>query len=180
MPRRKPLFSLYNQTVPPTPTQSALYVIATPLLPYLIGKLEEMRRSPIWADDEDTLLGDNLLGEQIMLLINPVSSVDNLYRLLDTSLNGTEYEVVTTDGIDSIIPEIPAVPPLQPTPIIPALARLRDVSNHFVTGSGIDTALLPEMTVEARLQAVIDAINGGDTDITSIVTTLIEIAGLLA
>jgi len=180
MPRRKSLYSAINQTVPLTPARSALFVVAVDLIPYLIAKLETMRRSEVWLEGEDTQIGDNLLGEQIMALIQPVMTVDNLYRFLDTNMRGTVYTVETIEGIDTIMPPIPIVPIISDAPIMPTLAKMKELSALFVSGDVTDIALLPEMSLQSRLQVVIDAINSGDTDTTAILAELAQIVLALA
>lgn len=180
MARRKSLYSAINQVVPIVPARSALFVVSIDLIPYLIAKLETMRRSDVWLASEDSQIGDNLLGEQIMALIQPVMSFDTLYRFLDTNLRGTVYEVETIEGIDTIMPPIPLVPVTSDAPIMPTLAKLRELSALFVTGDSTDIALLPEMSLQARLQVVIDAINSGDTDTTAILAELAQIVLALA
>lgn len=179
MPRRKPLYSLYNQVVPLIPSRSALFILSVDLVPYLIGKLEVMRRSPTWLEGENEVLGDTLLGEQIMSLIQPVVGIDNLYRLIDTTFNGTPYTIEVISGVDTIVPEIPLTPPFSIAPVVPTLLRVREILAMLVTGTAASEELNDTMTLEARLQEVIDAIDSGDVDTAEIISNLVSIVALL-
>lgn len=180
MANKRPLDGISQAIVPSLPARTALFVIAIDLVPYLLGKLEKMRQVDIWADGEDSILGNNLLGEQQMSLLQPITSIDNLYRLLDTTFNGTVYGYTDTDGVIEYTPAIPIVPPPTDSAMLPALAKLRETSTFFVTGSEeYTTPLTSEMTLEARLQVIIDALPEA-TDNTAIIAELLNIAALLA
>ena len=180
MSRYRPLDGVSNAIVPETPARTALFVVAIDLIPYLIGRLEKLRQVDIWAEGEDSAIGDDLLGEQIMALLQPVTSVDNLYRLIDTVMRGTVYGYTDEGGIIEYTPAIPIVPPPTDAAVLPTLAKLRETTSFFVTGSEeYTTPLTADMTIEARLQAVIDALPEA-TDNAGIIAELISIAGLLA
>lgn len=180
MANRRPLDGVSNAIVPTTPARVALFVIAIDLIPYLIGRLEKLRQVDIWSDGEDSVLGNNLLGEQQMALLQPITSIDNLYRLLDTALNGTVYGYTGEVEPYEYTPAIPIVPPPTDSAILPTLAKLRETSTFFVTGSEeYTTPLTIDMTLQARLQAVIDALPEA-TDNTAIIAELLNIAALLA
>jgi hypothetical protein len=181
MTRLRPLYAQRNQTLPELPARTALFVIAIDLIPALIGKLEIMRRTPVWVEETDEVTGDNLLGEQIMSLLQPITGLDDLYRLLDTNLRGTIYTTTTTDGVVEITPAIPVVPATTDAPLLPEVALLRETLSMLVAGAtAYDTPLLTTMSLQSLLQAVIDAIAAGNTDASASLTELEAIAALLA
>lgn len=181
MTRYRPLYAVTNETLPELPARTELFQVAPELVPFMLGKLEIMRRANPWAEGTNKREANNLLGEQMMALLQPIASVDNLYRLLDTALNGTVYGYTDDGGIIEYTPAIPIVPPPTDSALLPAVAKLRETTTFLVTGSEeYTTPLTADMTLQARLQAVIDAITASATDNTEIVDELISIAALLA
>jgi hypothetical protein len=181
MPRRKPLYDTKDLIVPVLPCDAVLIAVAIPLVPLLIAQLELLRRVDIWHDNEDKTLGNNLLGEQIMNLINPATTMDSMYRMLDATLNGTQYTEQTANGVTTITPAIPLYIDTPVHAIVSTLNRLRSLSNVLITGDETElTPLSPTQSLGARIQQVIDAIANDTVDLSSVISELTAIAGLLA
>lgn len=179
MPLR-PLDGIAHALLPALPARTALFAVAIDLIPLLLGRLEKARLVGIWDVPQDKVTGRNLLGEQALALLQPIESIDNLYRWFEANYRGTVYAYETIDGVNVITPPIPIVPAPTDAPLLPVLARLGEVTNLFVTGSDVPIALLTDMTLAARLQLVIAAINDNTGDNTDVINELISIAALLA
>jgi len=176
----RPLDGIAHALLPALPARTALFVIAIDILPILIGRLEKARQTRIWDASQDGTIGRNLLGEQQLALLQPITSIDNLYRWFETNYRGTVYTNTIIDGQNVITPAIPVIPQPTDAPLLPILARLGETTNMLVTGSEQPIALLPDMALAARLQAVIDAINDTTGDNADVINELISIAALLA
>lgn len=101
-------------------------------------------------------------------LLELTESNNRLYRLLDTSLNGTQY---TLSG-ETITPAIPATPPAstgEANAMRAHLGRLQQLGENLITGasypadSGIDDSAELDYagSLRARLEAVQGEINAG-------------------
>jgi hypothetical protein len=181
MTRYRPLYTVSNETLPELPARTELFTVAPELVPYMLGKLEIMRRSNPWEDGTNKQVANNLLGEQMMALLQPVQGVDRLYRLLDTALNGTEYTYTEDGGVITITPSIPIVPAATDAALLPSAAKTRETLTFLVSGSELyTTPLTSDMSLQSRLQAVIDAINGNGTDNEAIIAELAQILLALA
>lgn len=143
------------------------------LVPLISGALAKFQERGVWASAEDYEAGYNAFAElQAAMSGNTlrelITAVNQVYRLLDTSLNGTQY---TADG-DLVEPAIPAVPPAS-TNAANALrahvGRLHQLAENAATGaayaadSGIDGAAALDYagSWRARLEAVQGEINDG-------------------
>lgn len=143
------------------------------LIPLVAGALRPFEQSYSWVSETDYEAGYNAFAElQAAManncLIDLVESNNRLYRLLDTALNGTVYQV---NG-DLVEPAIPATPPSS-TGAANALrahvGRLHQLAENAATGaayaagSGINGS--PELDYygswRARLEAVQGEINAG-------------------
>lgn len=89
------------------------------LLPIIFGALRPLEHRFSWDTDEDYEQGYNafaqLQAEMTGKCVSElVSSIDRLYRLLDTTFNGTQYTAGAPDpvtGEQLVTPAIPAAPP---------------------------------------------------------------------
>lgn len=94
------------------------------LVPIFCGALQYLEQRSEWATQDDWEQGSTwIVGLQADLMTNCIQQLideqQRLYRLLDTALNGTVYEVVDHEpGTNRpiIAPEIPDVPD-QPVPM---------------------------------------------------------------
>ena len=179
MKNHRPLDGISNYIVPSLPARTQLFVVAIDLIPILIGRLEKARQANIWSLGENEVIGDNLLGEQIMALLQPITTMDNIYRWLETNMRGTVYTYETIAGVNVISPAIPIVPQTTDAPLLPVVARMGEVSNWLVASGNGTTPLVPSMTLASRVQAIIDAIQAAGTDNADIISELQAIALLL-
>lgn len=110
----------------------AVLVIPTYLIPFTAGLFAPLENRRYWLSDDDHERGYAFAAscqEQLMTncLTNLVEAQERIYRLLDTSINGTLYEVTGTDPVTQrpiIEPVIPDVPPELPNPALrPLLDR---------------------------------------------------------
>jgi hypothetical protein len=76
------------------------------LLPIVAGKLKSIIYEHVWIDNSSWRQGYNAVAEMLIMQNGIVESIDRLYRLMDTSLNGTSYAV--NGGL--VEPAIPAAP----------------------------------------------------------------------
>lgn len=89
------------------------------LVPLVAGVLKQFEQRSYWNTEVDYERGYNAFAElQVCMSGNCISdltaSIDRLYRLLDTTYNGTIYSAGDPDpatGERQITPDIPAVPP---------------------------------------------------------------------
>lgn len=86
------------------------------LLPMIAGALRPFEKRYSWVSEEDYELGYNAFAQVQADMANNcltqlIESNNRLYRLLDTSLNGTQYSAAVVDGETVISPALPDVPP---------------------------------------------------------------------
>jgi hypothetical protein len=80
--------------------------IDSALLPIIAGKLTELTQKHIWIDNDSWQQGYNAIAEMLLMQNGIVESINQLYRLLDASLNGATY----TESAGTVTPAIPAAP----------------------------------------------------------------------
>lgn len=147
------------------------------LVPFVSGALMKFQERGVWSSGEDYELGYNAFAElqaamSATSLRELITAVNQVYRLLDSSLNGTEYTATTIDGVVTVSPEIPATPTdstSEPNAMRAHLGRLQQLAENASTGayyppnSGIagTTALDYNGSWRARLEAVQGDINAG-------------------
>lgn len=93
---------------------SSLICVSAEMVPLIGGLFSRYEQRYEWSSDADFRAGYQAvaeLQEQLFMGLGCIEQIvesnQQIYRLLDTSLNGTQYAVV--GGV--ITPEIPAVPP---------------------------------------------------------------------
>lgn len=153
--------------------ETYLVPIDAALIPLISGSINKFQLSSVWETPEDYRQGYQAFAElqanlMAASLRDLVEGQNRLYRLLDTSLNGTQY---TATG-DVISPDIPAVPPSSTgaaNAMRAHIGRLHQLAENAATGaaygadSGIDgsAALDYAGSWRARLEAVQGEINAG-------------------
>ena len=95
-----------------TDAPSALLCLPIPLIPFVRRWIGEMQEQPIWKSRDDWFSAYQAFAEiEEMLMAGCMQQLIDeqrrVYRLLDTSLNGTQY----TDVGGVITPALPSVPP---------------------------------------------------------------------
>lgn len=101
---------------------SALLIVDTQLLPYVLGSVLQLQERSYWQSDQDWYKASEAISAFLECSMSAcvsdlLESNNKLYRLLDSGLNGTVY---TADGDPVIVsPMIGDVP--TDTPILPGL-----------------------------------------------------------
>lgn len=155
--------------------ECVIVVIDKSLVPLVAGALRPFEQPYSWVSTEDYEHGYNAFAELQADMANNyalqlLESNRQLYRLLDTALNGTQYTATGTPAV--ITPSIPAVPPAAPTTPAAALAQLRrlhQLAENAATGAEYAAGAAVDGTValdyagswRARLEAVQGVINAG-------------------
>lgn len=106
---------------------------------------------------------------------------DAIYRLLNTSLRGQEYTVVSEDPlvIEPSIEPVVALGFVDQNSVIGYLDRQTQLVDNTLNGT--ETPLYTYTpSVKEQLQAIIDALATEDTDLGDLLTQLELIVGLLA
>lgn len=121
----------------------------------------------------------NLRGAIYMLVTGCTDSADKLYRLLDTTYNGTVYEAETIDGVTTITPAIPDVPVAPVVPISTALYDIRGLVGQGIVGdAGVPTTYFQPESIADILKQIRD--NAGDWTAEEKLELLSNVASLVA
>lgn len=175
--------------------ESVLVCIPIPVLPYLRRFFAQMQSSYIWKSSDDFERAYPVFsGIEAQMTSSCVSgiteSIDRLYRLLDTTLNGTQY----TDNAGIISPELPSVPPASASATNAMRAHigriwklLENTTNGATaaTGEGVDgaPALDDNQSTRAVIRAKADeikqAIVDGNTDVEQLLDDVAQLVILL-
>jgi hypothetical protein len=154
---------------------AVMLCIPVPLVPYFRRFFAQVQSPYIWKTTEDYRRAYPIFAEIEAQMAGTcasemIESINRLYRLLDTSLNGTQYSAVG----DVITPAIPAVPPAS-TDAVNALrahvGRLWQLAENEVAGvvapadAGIDgaPALADDATARQLLRRLITGVDGGSS-----------------
>jgi hypothetical protein len=161
---------------------AVLLCVPVPVLPYFRRFFAQQQSPYIWktrADYDRAYPVFAAIEAQMTAscLSDLVESNNRLYRLLDTSLNGTLYEVSELLGLDGnpiINPPIPTIPPAgttAPNALRAQVARLRVLAENTAVGAtapagaGLDgaPALADDSTARQLLRRLTVGIDGNDT-----------------
>lgn len=156
---------------------SVLLPIPKADIPFFRRLWEVLQDRSTWYSREDWFRGyQEAAWLEEMLMTNSLAGIteglERIYRLLDTSLNGTAYTQTTVEGVTSINPAIPAVPPTgtnAANAMRAHLGRLHQLAENAATGaayaadSGIagSVELDYEGSWRARFAALQGQINAG-------------------
>jgi hypothetical protein len=160
--------------------------IPKPLVPFVGGILKMLEQRGFWLSDTDYLHGYTATTELEECLMTTCLDVllekqDALYRLLNTSVFGQPYELITSDPL-VVSPDIAPFVDMtvfDQDSIMGRLDRLTQLIDNSINGT--ETPLYTyDPSVKALLQGIIDALGTEDTDIGDLLTQLELIAGLLA
>jgi len=159
--------------------------IPKPLVPYVGGLLKIMEQRGFWETTGDYERGYEAVIELEACLMSTCLNVllekqDALYRLLNTSIFGQTYEIVTLDPLVVT----PAIGPLVTLDILNQdslmgrIDRLTQLIDNRIAGT--ETPLYDETPgIKQQLEDIIAAIGEG-TDLTEVITDLELIIGALA
>lgn len=162
-----------------------LVSIPRPLVPYVGGLLKIAENKGFWASDGDFLRGYTAVVELEACLMSTCLDVllaqnDAMYRLLNTTLLGQEYTVVTEDPlvIEPAIEPFVTLDVLNQDSVMGRIDRLTQLVDNRLAGT--ETPLYDELPgIKQQLEAIITALGEG-TDLTEIISNLEAIALLLA
>ena len=163
-----------------------LLPIDATLAPHVAGTLRRLEDRGYWQSDDDHMRGYNALAELYIAMSNNcldelIEAQNRIYRLLDTTINGTEYTATEIAGSITISPAIPAAPPVPAVPLAARLRQLAELVDNATTGAIYnDSGLLDGESTRDVLRQVVDAVQQyGDLDDDQL-AKLVEIAALLA
>lgn len=162
-----------------------LAAIPRPLVPYVSGLLKIAEQRGFWGSEEDYLRGYTAITELEACLMTACLDLlfqkqDELYRLLNTTVRGQLYTVVTEDPlvVTPAIEPIVNLDVLDQDSIMGRLDRLTQLIDNRIAGT--ETPLYDALPgIKQQLETIITAIGEG-TDLTEVLSDLEAIALLLA
>jgi hypothetical protein len=149
---------------------AVLLCVPVPMVPYFRRFFAQMESTYVWKTPADYQRAYPVFAEieaqmaAASCMSTITTSIDRLYRLLDTTLNGTEY----TDTGGVISPELPAVPPASvsaPNALRAHVGRLWHLAENdttgatYAAGAGIDGS--PELADDQAVRDVLRRITAG-------------------
>lgn len=168
-----------NVPLPDPPSASHLACIPIAILPVAIGALESRAQSFVFRD-VDAYYGIQLIRRLQVALILGCESMDRLYRLLDSTVNGVAYMTTEVDGLVVITPDIPVVPAPVSRSIHSRLERIEYMFDNAYNGAVHAPDFLNATGVRQQLADLITAVQAGGQLDDDMLASLVQIAGLLA
>ncbi len=174
-----------------------LVPIDAALVPIVAGALIHFQLRGYWKTEADYEQGYNAFAElqadmSGRCIVDLIESNNRIYRLLSTTLLGTEYTV--TPAVSplpalpadptrpTITPALPDAPPTTAPALLPVRAmlnrqlRLLDLVDNALNGTVIDAAPTLQPSVRDNLEAVrmlLETANTSDIDIEGLISTII-------
>jgi len=175
-------------TFPADYAERSCYLVAinASLIPYVAGALRFFEKRGTWATDADYESGYNAFSELQVCMMrccidDLIESNDRLYRMLDTALYGTAYEVITSEPLE-VEPIIFATHELTIADPDSVLGRMEDMKqllqnalNGTTTVNYSDTPGIREL-----LANIITALEATGTLDDDMLAQLVQIASLVA
>lgn len=177
-----------NNTFPNDWRDQPCYLVSVPrpLVPYVGGLLRLLELRGFWATEADYIEGYTAtIALEACLMATCLDVLlerqDNLYRMLDTALFGTEYTVESENPL-VVTPAIAPTHSLAFSDRDSVLGRLSNIADVVDNGlNGTETPVYAYTpSVKDLLQQVIDAIVANAGDDSDLLAELEVIAGLLA
>lgn len=162
-----------------------LVAIPRPLVPFVGGLLKIAENRGFWQSETDYINGYTAIIELEECLMTAclnelLERQDALYRLINTSVLGQPYTVVSEDPLvvtPAIAPSVDLTI-LDQDSLLGRIDRLTQLIDNRIAGT--ETPLYDDTPgIKQQLEAVIAAL-GDDTDLTTIISDLEAIALLLA
>jgi hypothetical protein len=174
-----------NLTAPEPPYICELAAFPIPVVPIALGALELRTVPHIWASPEDAYRGTQLIRSlQVALLTGCmkelIESNRQIYRLLDTTLNGAIYVADELDGEIIVTPPIPAAPADVARSVHSRLERLEQLLDNAYNGATYAPDFLNATGVRQQLSDLILAIQQQGQLDDDMLAELINIVTLLA
>lgn len=170
---------------PPDVPPIAMGLCPVAWLPGILAALQGRKSAWLYEDQEAAITAHKIISEvQMSFLIDAykglVEPQQQIYRLLDSTLNGVEYFADELNGEIIITPTIPAVPDIPAAPLIPETNRIaRLVGLGLIGNPDANPVLGSEGAVEI-LQQIRDNIVADDVNLDEIVSNLGQVLALLA
>lgn len=158
----------------------ALLSVPTAFIPFMRRWFDLLQQRYVWATESDYQQGYQVVARMEAFLMNGclqqlIESNRQIYRLLDTSLNGATYTATGTDPVTNlplIDPAIPAVPDVTSPAQLPGVAlrrrleRLIDLVDNGFNGTLIPDQPTAQPSARDNLEAirVLLAQNGTDNE----------------
>ncbi len=163
-----------------------LVAIPRPLVPFVGGLMRILEQPGFWATQADYVRGYTAVTQFERCLMSTCLDVllaqnDALYRMLNTALMGVAYTTVSTDPL-VVTPAIASHINLDihdQDSLMGRVDRLTQLLDSSINGT--DTPLYTiDPAVRPLLQSILSAIGTGETDVSSILTEVELVVGLLA
>jgi len=176
-----------NNTFPEDWREEPCFLVAIPrpLVQYVGGLLKIAENEGFWATQDDFMRGYTAITELEACLMTTCLDVllqqnDALYRLINTSVLGQAYTVVSEDPlvIEPSISPFVGLSVLDQDSLMGRIDRLTQLIDNRIAGTS--TPLYTDLPgIKQQLETVIAAL-GDDTDLATIISDLEAIALLLA
>lgn len=168
-----------NVEIAEPPYYGAIGTFAYAIIPVTLGALELRAQPFIYAPGSADNAIQLIREAQVSLLLGNVQ-LNQLYRLIDTSLNGVEY-TGTTEA--DILPAIPVVPALAPQAVstrsdITKAAQVLDLLDNAYNGVIVGPYTEP-LSIREQLQQLIDQSDDLEDLDAEQVAELVELGGQL-
>lgn len=154
-----------NLIAPEPPYKCEIAYFPVAMTPYMLAALEYRIAKYIW-EPESRYTAEQLLREVQMALLTGclqelINSNNRIYMLLDQTLNGQQYEAVSTDPL-VIVPPIPVVPRpnFDSGGVIRQIADMRALIDNSLNGT-VNATYGDPRGVKQRLDEIRDAIGEG-------------------
>ncbi len=156
------------------------------LIPFVAGALKIFEERRSWHDDAEYELAYNAFVELEICMTrlcvdDLIESNDRLYRMLDTAIFGTSYEVTGDDPltVEPIIFPTHTLDIADPASIMGRLEDSRQLLQNALNGTTTD--LYSDVPgIRELLANLITAVEAGTTSEADVLAELVQIAGLLA
>lgn len=166
-------------------TPCVVALIPTGIVPFVAGALDRWLQVSTWSSRGDYEQAYNAIAEVLscmpsLCVQQLVESNDRLYRLLDSTLNGVEYEAVEIDEVVSLLPAIPVVPAPVSRSIHSRLERLEYLQDNAFNGAVHAPDFLDTSGLRQKLDAILTALSDGSPLDADMLAALGEIVAALA
>lgn len=179
MPGKTSFLQNYDASQPPY--DAALALSIPRLIPLIVGCLE-LRAHAFVYTDESAYGAVQALREVQVSVINGVTigRLDDIYRLVDTTMNGAEYIADEIDGQIVVTPPIPAAPAPVARSIHSRLERLEYLMDNFYNGGIYSPDFENPVSVRQQLADLLAAIQDTGQLDDEMLAELVQIAATLA
>lgn len=152
------------------PARCVLVPVPLAFVPFVRLWFVQMQRRSTWSSEADYRQGYQVAAQIEAAMMSSclqalVESNERLYRLLDTTLNGTEYTAELVDDQVVISPAIPTVPSSVLRSIHSRLERLEYLLDNAYNGAEHAPDFMNTNGVRIQLEELIKAIRGATEEV---------------